>query len=394
MKILGIRFHRPRRIRRFLAAMAVLALGLAAAATGFAHPATRSTLVAAFSNTGEFSYTGQTTHADPLVYPDGKAETGEELVLSDIDQVNMQFTYHFHSKLQHQIRGTILLEDVFIGDSGWRNGYKLGTPIPFVGDQGTANATVSLSELEAILARLQAGSDVAARSFAVHLVPVVRYEGVVDGKTVHGTFSPSLPFMLDAAVFVPQALNLNSASTQQQTLAAELHPSLVGKLPHTKQNVISVVMVKGPAVAFRLGGIFVALVGLLVALRSQRRRRDDIWSHEKRVAHRFGRAIIDVIDLEENLPPGSILTAVANFEGLAAMAAQTERAILREIREGEELFGVDQPPRLYVYRKPPTPEVAPALEHETAASPAPAAGAPSRRRVILRRGAGPSPHIS
>jgi hypothetical protein len=168
---------------------------------------------------------------------------------------------------------------------------------------------------------------------------------------VHGTFGPTIPFTLDAAVFAPQALDLQGSTSQSRALEAGLHPSQTGDMLRSRANVIEFLEIHAPALAFRIGGFLLALGGLAIAMRSQRRRRDDIWSHEKRVAFRAGRALIDVVNLEQTLPPGTISTEVANFESLVAVAVQTERPILHEFCGEIELFAAEQLPRLYIYRK-------------------------------------------
>ena len=346
-----IRFHRPRKSRLFFAALAVLATGLAMAVDSFAQPATRPQVASAYTNTGAFSYTAQTIRPDPVVYPSGVAQTGQPLVIGDVDAATVSFAYQFTSRLRHEINGTIALQVVFLGDSGWRNAYHLVSPAPFSGDVASTSGQLSLSTLGQLLAKLQAGSKSAARAYTVYLQPVVEYEGVVGGHKVHGTFTPTLPFTLDAAVFAPQALNLRDPSSQVSELGKELHPAQTGDLTQSVANVISFFGLHAPAMLFRIVGCLLTIVALVVALRSQRRRRDDVWSHEKRVAFRAGRTLVDVRGLCEAVPPGSIVTEVPAFDDLVALAVQTSRPILREPLAEVELFGVDVPPRLYLYRK-------------------------------------------
>jgi hypothetical protein len=394
IKLRQIRLHRPRKSRQSLIGAAILALGLATAVNGFAHPQTQPQEFAAFSNTGAFSYSAQTTRPDPLVYPSGVAQTGDPLVLGDIDQMTVHFSYRFHSRLQHSLRGTILFQVVFIGESGWRNAEKLVKPSAFTGDGAVTTATLSLSGLGKVLAKLQAGSDVAARAYTVYLQPVVRYEGTVGNRQVHGTFSPTLPFTLDAAVFAPKALNLQDPSSQGQRLAAELQPTQTGRMHRSVANVISFIGLSGPALAFRVGGCLLAALGLLIALTSQRRRRDDIWTHERRVAHRAGRALVDVLNLEQTLPPGSTMTQVASFDSLVALAVQTERPILREALADAELFAVEVAPRLFVWRQPvggpsrvpPTIIAGEQVPDADDRKPAGAASTPSGRRHLALHG--------
>jgi hypothetical protein len=340
----------------------VFAVGVAMAVAGFSHATSLPRQAAAYTSSGDFSYTAQTARPDPVVYPNGIAQTGQPLVLGDIDNVSISFNYRFRSQLAHSVGGTIALQVLFVGDSGWRNAYKLVSPAAFNGDNASVTGTLSLPTLGQLLAKLQAGSRRAARAYTVFLQPIVHYQGTVGGHKVDATYSPTLAFTLDAAVFAPEALNLQDSASQQNALARALHPTQTGSLERSVTNVISFAGLHAPALVFRVLGCLLALIGLVVAVRSQRRHRDDVWSHEKRVAFRAGRSLVEVRGLEEALPPGSVVTEVKTFEDLVALAAQCGRPVLREERPDGELFGVDSPPRLYLYRKSKIPAAAPAAE--------------------------------
>jgi hypothetical protein len=92
--------------------------------------------------------------------------------------------------------------------------------------------------------------------------------------------------------------------------------------------------------------------------------------------------LIDVVGLVQTLPPGSVATEVPNYDGLVALAVQADRPILHETRPDIELYVVDQPPRLYVYRRPVKTRL---VENAEDASPAPDATAPASH--IARNGA-------
>jgi hypothetical protein len=339
----------------------VLAVGLAMAVEGFTQPANKHEQASAYTNAGTFSYTAQTVRPDPVVYPSGVAETGQPLVIGDIENASIAFAYQFRSRFRHTINGTIALQVVFLGDSGWRNAYHLVSPAPFSGDVASTTGQLSLSTLGQLLAKLQAGSESAARAYTVYLQPVVEYEGDVAGHKIHGIFNPTLPFTLDAAVFAPQALNLRTPGSQVSELQKELHPAQTQNLPQDVVNVISFLGLHAPALAFRIAGSILALTALVVAFRSQRRRRDDVWSHEKRVAFRAGKTLVEVRGLLDTLPPGTIVTEVPSFDDLVSLAVQGSRPVLREPLADSELFGVDLPPRLYLYRKASAAEPAPKL---------------------------------
>src|SRR5579862_2311997 len=115
------RLHRPRKSRRFFTGVALLALGLAAATTGFGHALTRTERVAAFTSSGSFAYRTQAP------------ATGAAAV---------RFDYRFHSRRPHAVHGTIALQELFVADPGWRDTYRLAAAQPFSGDHATVTASL------------------------------------------------------------------------------------------------------------------------------------------------------------------------------------------------------------------------------------------------------------
>ncbi len=88
----------------------------------------------------------------------------------------------------------------------------------------------------------------------------------------------------------------------------------------------------------------------------QFRRRRQIWSTERRIAHRYGRDMFDVSDLPA--PPNTAVTPVPDLESLTGIARQAERPILRHVNGNVTVFVVDDPPRLYRFELTKLPEPA------------------------------------
>ena len=317
-----VHLHKPRKSRRFYSGAVALALGVTIATTGFEHALTRIEHVASYTSSGAFAYRAHTA-------PNGAAA--------------VRFDYRFRSRLPHNVHGTIALQELFVAEPGWRDAYRLATPRPFSGDRTSVTATLSARELLDLLSQLQHGA------YRVRLQALVNYAGTVDGHAVQGSFEPSLPFNLNPLLVSATVPGRPGASPW--TLEGTLQPTSTGTLPRTKMNLVSLAGVRAPALDFRIGGVLLALAALFVVVTSQRRRRD-IWSHEKRVAYRAGRVLAEVVNLEQQVPPGSVLTDVASFENLVALAVQADHHILHEIRPEAELFAVDDPPRMYIYRRP------------------------------------------
>jgi hypothetical protein len=272
-------FHvlRVRKSRLLVVALAVIAFGIAIVVNALEHSSTRRVPATAFAIKGTFAYDASTT-SDPLVYPNGVATTGEELVLNDVRQLTVHFSAGFASKLPERLHGTVSLQEVFLGDSGWRNVYKVGEPVPLTGTTPIATETITLSRLEATPARLQAGSATAARSYPLRLQAVVRYAGTVGPWRVASSDSPKLPFTMDAAVLAPQALGLPGEASQR-ALEQELHPTQTVQLQRSIPNVISFLGVPATADEFRIAGCVLVLLGLVLVrngARGRRRRADPL----------------------------------------------------------------------------------------------------------------------
>jgi hypothetical protein len=280
------------------------------------------------------------------------AHTGVPLVVSNIDDTTVSFAYRFASALPHAVHGTVVLQEVFLANSGWRKVYRLDRPEAFSGDRASVSGSLSTRKLVGVIAELQQGSSAIASSYSVHLEALVSYAGTVGHHSVHGAFAPSLPFTVNPELLEPAVPGGQDGSAATAALKALLHPVSVGELPGSIANVISFLWLRAPALVFRIGGVLLVAAGFGVACASQRRRRD-VWSDEKRIAFRSGRQLVDVVELERALPPGSVTTEVANFDSLVTLAVLSNGPILHEARPGGDLYAVDQPPRLYVHRKAP-----------------------------------------
>jgi hypothetical protein len=99
--------------------LALMLFGLATTVNAFQHAASQRRPFSAFSIQGAFSYFAHTARSDPDVYPAGMATTGEELLFADMDQLTFVFGAHLSSAYAHELHGTIVFQEVFVGDSGW-----------------------------------------------------------------------------------------------------------------------------------------------------------------------------------------------------------------------------------------------------------------------------------
>ena len=152
-------------------------------------------------------------------------------------------------------------------------------------------------------------------------------------------------------------------------LLAALHPSQTGTLPRSVTNTVAVGRSQFTGAALEILGAMLILGGAWAVGTGQFRRRRQIWSTERRIAHRYGRDMFDVSDLPA--PPNTAVTPVPDLESLTGIARQAERPILRHVNENVTVFVVDDPPRLYRFELTKLPEPA---EPARPAVPAPRRG--------------------
>jgi signal peptidase I len=388
------KLRRPRRTFENIAAGIGLTLGLLALLVGFTAPvAHMEPLTGAYDQTGSFTYSSTLAHPD-AAYPDGIVRTGQPVFLTDFETLDVAFAYRFASTLSHRVTGTIGLKAVLSSESPrWSHSYVLHAPTSFRGDVAHASGTLDLHTLRALTHQLAIDTGTTGTAYAVTLLPTIRVRGTVAGTRIAKTFAPTLPFDFSDAVL---ALNVSSPATlpgatydppsTATTNETALEPVLAGSIPARAPNSITILK---PRIAVSvLRGLGLGLTGLtLLALCTKPlRRKRETWSHEKRIAFRFGCVIVDVVSLESAVASTGVPTALPDFASLASFARYLERPILHDVTDGT--YATEDSGRLYVFRRgdrgtPASPpatalELAPRVK-ASATRPRPA----RRRRTIV-----------
>ena len=179
--------------------------------------------------------------------------------------------------------------------------------------------------------------------------------GVVDGKQISKTFAPTLPFTFSTAVLALNApapataagreLRPADAATRTRPRCSPCPPAACSCVHRTRSRSSSSPSRSAccAASASRLVGL--ALLGLCT---KPLRKKRDTWSHEKRVAFRFGCVIVDVVSLESAVASTGVPTALPDFASLASFARYLERPILHDTLNNA--YAVEDSGRLYVFR--------------------------------------------
>src|SRR5262249_30617615 len=140
---------------------------------------------------------------------------------------------------------------------------------------------------------------------------------------------------------------------------------------------VSVAHVRVPVSTMRgLGLGLLALAFLILCTKPLKRRRREVWSHERRIAHRYDCVIVDVVSITDGAVATAPPTQIPDFESLATLARYCERPILRETLGTTQSYAVEDGGRLYVYRVTQPPKLDAAVLEQAA----PPAIAPIRQR--------------
>ena len=381
--------HRPRKTPENIAAGILGLLAIVLLVVGFTHPVKRPAQIGgAYSNSGAFSYSAHVTQ--PVsTYPRGVAHAGEPLFLEYFKTLDLGFTYRFASRLRHDVHGTIGLTAVMSSDSNWHRAFQLAKPRGFVGDKATVDGALDLQALRSLMLEVATASGAIGANYTIELQPVVKLRGTVGRKKLDETFSPALPISmtqstLNVVASAPPAPPGASYAqpSPKSALETALHPVRAGSVAGVAPVSVSFAHVRMAVSSLRgLGLGLLALAVLILFTKPLKRRRREVWSHERRIAHRYDCVVVDVVSIAEGAVATAPPTQIPDFESLATLARYCERPILREMRDEIQCYAVEDGGRLYVYRvtRQQRPEPV-GVEEPTPALPPPPPPAPIRRR--------------
>ena len=354
--------HRPRKSAENVLGGIALALAVVLCSVGFGTSTTRTVSERGFVQKGTFSYTARALRGKST-YPTGVARTGQPLFLNDVGNLTVGFAYRFSSRLDHRVRETVTLKALVASATGWRTLHTLGPARSFTGDAATVSGTLDLHQLRALTDQISRESDSVGSEYTIDLQATVHVTGVVRGERIDSTFSPVLPFTLSpsllkldiAAPVAPPGATYEAPSAAA-TLAAGLNPTRIGTVPGLGPNYLSIARYHFSVPAVRGAGLGLAGLALLALLSKLLKPRREVWSNERRIAHRYGCVVVDIVSLAGG-PGTRPSTDVPTFESLAVLAQYCERPILRETSGQQPAYGVEDDGRLYIYRPGTAPSV-------------------------------------
>lgn len=324
------------------AAVAFLGLGLAA----FTRPATKPTTVKTpYTERVSFGYRAAAPAGD--VYPRGVVRTGDPIFLKLVDRLRVTVGYRFDATAPHRVAGTQDVRLRLTGPTGWNRTFQVAPRTRFTGDRTTAEATLDLGRLQALIRRVETQSGaIGGGGYTVEALARFRTTGAVDGRPLATDYRPALSFQLDGVQLRPGAAA--GAGAKQ---GGGFTPSRRGSVAASvaKPNMVSVRGLGLPVSAARwiaLAGFLIAAAVALPAGLAQLRRPSDPAAQ---IHARYRRLIVPVAGIPHNAAWPSI--DVASIDALAQLAERTERPLMHYRRDGVDSYLVDDGATLYSHEK-------------------------------------------
>lgn len=382
--------HRPRRNLENGVFFVAAPLACVIAAVAFIHPLDRAGSESAYTQRGSFSYSG-TANGLPEVYPAGRVRTGQTIFLANVDRLRVGFTYRFETTRPHGVEGTAALRILVSSDAISWHDLIAGRTTRFSGDTVTVSETLDLTRIQALAQKLVAASGAVGADYRISIQPVVRVHGLVAGAVVRDAFSPSLPMSMTQSmlkVVPPAQPTLPGASyatpSASALLTAALSPAETGTIPASTANTISLLRYRVPVGSLRGVSVGLAALALLALLLKPLRPKREIWSNERRIAHRRGCILVGVAEIAA--PAESSILTVPRFEDLATLAEQQNAPIMHAARADGSRYAVEHGRHLYVFEAPPAPPSPPPAERRRVRGPRPG-GVPRPAYSLLALGA-------
>ena len=203
-----------------IGAVAVVLLGLTLLA--FTRPTrTPRTHAIPYTQSATFTYHARTSPGP--VYPSGDVATGDPIFLQLVHRLNVGFAYRLTGPSTASIRGTVAVRLKLTGPTGWSRTISLTPARHFRGDQVRTHVVLNLSSLQTMLSQISVETGISTSGYTAAVAPDVHVSGLIAGRRLTTTFTPSVVFGL-------QPLQLQPGGGAAGSTAAGFAPSQRGTI--------------------------------------------------------------------------------------------------------------------------------------------------------------------
>jgi signal peptidase I len=330
-----------------------VAVFLVLAVVAFTRPAHKATSVdTPYTQSVSFGYSARVSPGP--VYPTGKIKTNDPIFLSLVHQLDVHIGYSFSSAASSSIAGT---EEVLLnlsGPGGWARHFVLTPPTHFTGDQTGTDVTLSLRQLQNLMARIASltGNGAFAEVTAT-VEPVLHVSGKLGGRAVSAAYQPGLGFQFEGPLLQPSPPgtgNTTAASSGQAPKYTQSQDSAVST-PATGPANLSVFGVSPQIPLLRWIGLLGLLGSAVATAVLYLRKRAEPFQETAHIQSQYGHMIVPIVAGEDLGWPA---VDVPTIKALAKLAESGQRLILHS-RSGEiDTYMVNDEGTVYRYQVRPS----------------------------------------
>jgi signal peptidase I len=326
----------------------LVSLGATALAIGLlASPTTTVSSTTSFDEIGTFRYAGDGGSDAAAVYGHATITTGEPVYRQLADEVAFRFRYELRAHGRTiDGDGTASMVAVLADGNGWTRTMPLAPPTSFTGRTVALGGTLDLHEVGRLTEQLERLTGVPGGSYTLRIEPQILFDGELAGASIHRSFAPSLPLIVDPTV-------MRVAPPSSGTDETPADPSHVQQTDavHVERTVPRRFGAGGVSVGagdLRLAGGVVLAVGLVLlfaaAFARARAGRD---GEAALIEARFGRWLVPVATRTTTAGP---VVEVESFDALRKLAEHYGQVVLHERDGSAHVFSVDENGVTYRYR--------------------------------------------
>jgi hypothetical protein len=315
---------------------------------------TSTTEELSYQQQGAFSYTAT---APPGIYNADLVETGAPIFRELINQVRIEFDYHFAADLPADISGAHRLLAELSHANGWRWTIDLAPETAFSGPAFSLSRDLDLAEIQSLIDNLEQQTGLQGQQYRLTVIPEVSVSGTLNGHPFQDQFAPRLEFDLDET---QMQLAPRGTSRLDAAQSDPLAPSQRGAVtrPGQRPTVLSLLGFTLTVSTLRqvaVAGLVISFAGWLVLawllLRSQ--PEDEIAT----IRSKYGSRLINIQD--SGLTAGREVVEVSAIDDLGHLVERTGGVIMHYASGDQHQYLVTADSLIYRYRTRCRPVVSP-----------------------------------
>ena len=262
------------------------------------------------------------------IYDGNIIQSGDPIFPNLTCQVNFKFNYQLTGINIQDVTGSQYLS-IIIQDpaSGWQ---RTVTSIParsFKGNSYSSEASMNICVIETMAANYLSTTKLESKFFTLTVLPVIDFDGKINGKSFKDSFAPSLVFYFDPTHFYIPVITPGIdplTSSKQGTIKS------ITKVPNTIdlfEYKLPVDQVRKYVLYGMAGSLFILLISILL-FSIATKNNEDIS-----IRIRYGSILVDIQDPDQEFRPQSKVIDVASIDYLAKIAERENLFIVHIKRD-------------------------------------------------------------